>query len=237
MIDFCFVPWDRDEYTNGMSPFHRYILPVLLMAVFFSAAVIGHGQSAAAPWTILANGTGVIGVHTTRKDLVQAYGAANVADQDVDVGEGEMESGTVVFPKDPERIVEILWKDPETKTVPASARFSGQKSHWKTAQGISLGTSLKELEHLNRRPFKLAGFGWDYSGTVLSWEDGALTADLTGGGGRVFVRLDSPVSEAEYKDVAQVEGDRDFSSSHPVMQKLNPKAYQIIVVFPAPAKN
>ena len=114
MIDFCFVPWDRDEYTNGMSPFHRYILPVLLMAVFFSAAVIGHGQSAAAPWTILANGTRVIGVHTTRKDLVQAYGAANVADHDVDVGEGEMESGTVVFPKDPERIVEILWKDPET---------------------------------------------------------------------------------------------------------------------------
>jgi hypothetical protein len=38
------------------------------------------------------------------------------------------------------------------------------------------------------------------------------------------------------KDVAQVEGDHDFSSNHPVMQKLNPRAYQVIWEFSAPTK-
>jgi hypothetical protein len=173
----------------------------------------------------------------TRQDLVRIYGAPNVIDQDVDTGEGETELGTVVFPKDSERSIEILWQDPEKKTLPASAQIEGAKSLWKTVHNISLGTSLRDLERLNGRPFKLAGFGWDYSGTVTSWENGALAAELDGGHGRVILRLDSSTPQAADKDVAQVVGDRDFSSHHPVMQKLNPTAYQIIWVFGSPTQN
>jgi hypothetical protein len=198
---------------------------------------LGFGQTATDPWLILASGDkGAINAHTTRQEFVRMYGASNVVDQDVDVGEGETEPGTIIFPKDAQRSIEILWKDPDKKTEPRSATISGKKSRWHTIRGISLGTSLRELESLNGRPFKLAGFGWDYSGTVTSWESGALAAELDGGHGRVFLRLDSGTSEAVDKEVAQVEGDRDFSSNHPVMQKLNPRAYQIIWVFPSPAK-
>src|SRR5262249_17019350 len=154
----------------------------------------------------------VIGPRTARKDLVEAYGAANVVDQDVDVGEGETQPGTVIFPKDPERLIEILWTDPEKKTVPASAQVSGARTRWKTAHNISLGTSLRDLERLNGRPFRLAGFGWDYSGTVMSWENGSLAGDFAGGHGRVIIRLDSPASESVDKDVARVEGDGVFPS-------------------------
>jgi hypothetical protein len=204
----------------------------------FLATLLAFGQATSDPWLILASGeAGSIGARTTRQDLVRIYGASNVVDQDVDVGEGETQPGTVVFPKDSERLIEILWQDPERKTLPASAQIEGAKSLWKTVHNISLGTSLKDLERFNGRPFKLAGLGWDYSGTVTSWDNGALAAELDGGHGRVILRLDSPTPEAVDKDVAQVAGDRDFSSHHPVMQKLNPTAYQIIWVFRSPTQN
>jgi hypothetical protein len=209
-----------------------------LAGFLFLVTMLGSGQASADPWLILASGEkGPINAQTTRQDLVRAYGASNVVDQDVDVGEGETEPGTVVFPKDAQRSIEILWKDPDKKTEPSSATISGKSSRWHAVHGISLGTSLKDLERLNGRPFKLAGFGWDYSGTVTSWENGALAAELDGGHGRVILRLDSPTPEAVDKDVAQVEGDRDFSSHHPVMQKLNPTAYQVIWVLGSPTQN
>jgi hypothetical protein len=209
-----------------------------LAGFLFLATMPSFGQAPPDPWLILASGEkGSLNARTTRRDLVRMYGASNVVDQDVDVGEGETQPGTVVFPKDPERSIEILWQNPETKTLPASAQIEGAKSRWKAVHNISLGTSLRDLERLNGRPFKLAGFGWDYSGTVTSWENGTLAAELDGGDGRVILRLDSPTPEAVDKDVAQVEGDRDFPSDHPVMQKLNPAAYQIIWVFPSATKH
>jgi hypothetical protein len=45
---------------------------------------------------------------------------------------------------------------------------SGGACEWKAAHGITLGTSLVQLERLNRHPFTLAGFGWDYGGRVLA---------------------------------------------------------------------
>lgn len=36
------------------------------------------------------------------------------------------------------------------------------------------GTSLKELQRLNGKPFRLFGFSWDYGGLVESWQKGRL---------------------------------------------------------------
>ena len=69
---------------------------ILRLARFaFLATTLGFGQAAPDPWLILASGErGSINAHTSRQDLVRMYGAANVVDQDVDIGEGEMQSGT-----------------------------------------------------------------------------------------------------------------------------------------------
>jgi hypothetical protein len=196
------------------------------------------GQVEPDHWLILPNGEGgAINVHTTRRDLVRMYGAANVVDQDVDVGEGETQPGTVVFPRDPQRSITILWQDFPRMTLPASAQIEGRSSRWHAVHGISLGTSLRELEKLNGQPFHLSGFGWDYSGTVLSWNKGSLSRGLGefgGGHGRLIVRLDSRAeSRLSAEEQSQVDGDRDILSDQPVMQKLNPRAYEIIWEFPS----
>jgi hypothetical protein len=207
----------------------------ILAGLFFLAITLGVGQATPDPWLLLASSNeGTINGHTTREDLVRVYGKANVVDRDIDIGEGETQPGTVVFPNDPKRSIEILWRDPVKKTQPSSAQIQGDASLWKARHGISLGTSLKQLEQFNGKPFQLAGFGWDYSGTVMSWENGSLATELDGEHGRVIVRLESrPGSDVPQEEQNQVMGDQDFSSHHAVMQKLNPVAYQIIWIFPS----
>jgi hypothetical protein len=61
-------------------------------------------------WLILPGGAsgGMITVTTTEAELAATYGKTNVVAQDVDLGEGETEPGTVLFPHDPTREVDIL---------------------------------------------------------------------------------------------------------------------------------
>ena len=150
---------------------------------------------------------------------------------DVDVGEGQTEPGTVLFADDPERKLEITWKDPVNKRNPKSIQIGGKKSVWKTAEGISLGSSLQEIERINGGPFTLAGFGWDYSGTVTSWKNGRLAAPFSKNG-RILLRLTPERENAlSRRELNAVSGDSDHSSREPAMQKLNPRVYQIIVLF------
>jgi hypothetical protein len=189
-------------------------------------------QAAPDPWLILASGEkSAINAHTTRADLVRMYGAANVVDEEADVGEGDMETVTTVFPRDPKRSIDILWKDPDKKTAPDSLTIRGCASRWKTEHNISLGMSLKRLEGLNGKPFHLSGLGWDYAGTVLSWADGILAPDLSGAQGHVILRLTcsgNPVTKEEGSAVAP---DGDFSSQNAIMQKINPTVGEIKWVF------
>lgn len=206
---------------------------IAALGIFLCCLVsVATGQPKPEDWLIVPGGaSGPITASTTRAGLAARYGEANVVDQNIDVGEGEMKPGTLLFPKDPQRSLEILWKDPKTKLSPKFLTVHGKASLWKTVHEISLGTSLKELEHINGQPFVLSGFGWDYSGTVTSWKSGVLEKELQANG-RVTLRLDTEDETAvERSDMDQVVGDRDFSSAHPVMQKINPRVYEIIWVF------
>ena len=201
------------------------------------------GQVPSDPWLILPDGKqGSINVHTTRQDLVRAYGAKNVVDRDLDVGEGEVQPGTVLFPNDSRRSIEILWNDVENKANPSSLTIRGDKSRWKAPYDISLGTTLKQLEHMNGRPFHMAGYGWDYSGTVTSWGGGKLAHDLGEfdpqgrEAGRVILRLECRTARLTQKEEMQVAGDHDFSSTDPVLQKLNPCVSEMVWAFPQVAK-
>jgi hypothetical protein len=173
----------------------------ILAGFFYLATILGFSQATLGPWLILAGGEkGAINPNTTRKDLVRMYGAANVVDEEADVGEGELESVTTLFPKDSKRSIEIMWKDPDKKTAADSLTIRGCASRWKTAHNISLGMSLKQLESLNGRPFHLSGLGWDYGGSVLSWSDGTLAPELSGAHGHVILRLTcsgNPVTKEE----------------------------------------
>ena len=176
---------------------------------------------------------GAITARTSEADLRRIYGSRNVVPGEVGLGEGETVPGTIVFPNDPRRRIEIAWKNAKTRRSPDFIQFSGGKSRWQLAPGISLGTSLKTLEKLNGKGFVLLGFQWDYAGTVVSWNGGALARSFGKDAKVVTLRL-SPANydnQALAKDFDATVGDGEFSSKNRSMQKINPTVYQIIVNF------
>lgn len=200
-----------------------------LMLVAVGAAMASAGPADDA-WLIVPGvRVGAIMRTASELDLIRAYGHGNVRTQDINVGEGVTERGTVVFPDEPIKRAAVLWKDLSNNQMPERIQITGSKTLWKMAQGITLGTSLRELERLNGRPFVLTGFGWDYGGTIISWERGAL-ARAFATGGRIILRL-RPPSGLTQGVLRPVTGDREFRSNHATMQRLNPRIYQMIIEF------
>ena len=184
--------------------------------------------SSASPWQILpARSAGPVTPASSEASLKQQLGPDVVKTTRIELGEGETTPGTVLFPADSLRRAEIVWHDTVNRSRPARLVLRGSRSEWKVGPGISLGTSLRELERINGRPFTLAGFGWDYAGVITEWGGGALDSALGG------VKLYVDPGPAQYQSAAysQVLGDRDYSSSLSPMQQLNPRVAQIFVDF------
>ena len=203
-----------------------------LAGFVFLATLLGFGQTMPDPWLILSGGkTGSINAHTTRNDLVRLYGTANVVDQDVDVGEGEMQSATFLFPKDPERRIEILWKDPGTKTAPESADVRGKKSRWHALHGISLGTTSTELEHINGQPFlwTVMNDGTDMRQGLISWRGGALEKEFQEDG-RVILELEGAPTKGA---LPRSPHESETNSDDPVWRRQNPRVSRMRWLFPS----
>jgi hypothetical protein len=167
-------------------------------------------------------------VHATDDEAALAgrLGAANVARDTLWLAEGAHTLGTVLFPADPRRRVEVAWSDTVRRARPEFVRVNTDSSQWRVVPGVGMGTTLAELERLNGRPFKLLGFHWDYEGTVSSWEGGRLDSLWSGA---VMLRLRPPPNPPA--DLTrQVLGDRELTSSHPAMQRLAPRVYEIRVL-------
>ena len=166
--------------------------------------------------------------------LQRSFGSPDVDTTSVPLGdtEGDMLPATVLFPHDPMRRIEIVWKDRNALQYPRYVWLNRAPTAWRTSQGITIGTSLRELERLNRGPFHLAGFAFDESGAVTSWDGGRLMA-LAGSTCDVRVWLDSlgDSNAADSKWYKQVVGDRDFSSRDPAMQALNPRVSRLQIVY------
>lgn len=87
------------------------------------------------------------------------------------------------------------------------------------SQGIGIGTNLKTIQAINKKPFVMAGFGWQYGGTILSWEGGNLKDK------KLDIIFESP-SQNQAKEIA---GATDYFSSHEALQTLNPKVKYLAV--------
>lgn len=155
------------------------------------------------------------------------YGVEAVTTKRIEIGEGETVPGSVLYDQDSLRRAEIIWQDTVERRHPARIVLRGSRNQWQVGPGISLGTSLADLERLNGRPFTLAGFGWDYGGVVTDWRGGALDSSLT----NIKLYLDPGSAQHSSEAYSQVLGDRDYSSALPPMQQLAPRVYQIFVDF------
>jgi hypothetical protein len=129
--------------------------------------------------------TDPFGRESTRLDLVRAFGAANVVDEQID-GPGGVAWRTVIYPNDPRRRLEILWGDEENRRLLAAIWIRGE-SQWTGWRKVHIGMTLEEIEGLNGRPFRLIDFNNDGAGTVTSWQGGAM--ERIPGGCHFFVRF------------------------------------------------
>jgi len=210
-------------------------LNLLFVACWFliSACTPVHSSAQSSYQIIPRVRVGAITPRMSENDLRRIYGRRNVRSTKVSLGEGEYEPGTVIYPNDPHRMIEITWKDAGRKRYPKRFQVTGERSVWSTLEGVGLGTRLKELERINGKPFVLAGFGWDYEGTVVSWEGGKLAEKFEKNDRVVILRLNDQTGHGlPEAEAGSVLGDRDFPSTNQVMQKINPKVYQIIIEFP-----
>lgn len=219
--------------TLGRRP--TLLLVATLLGVFggpSSARSVQRTEPTNTRWLIVPAGrVADIEATSSLSELEKRFGPENVQQAKINLGEGDFADGTVLYPQDPTRRVDIVWKD-KSQRAPATLRVHGNASQWGIAPGITLGTSLKEIERLNGGPFTLTGFAYDYSGTITDWNGGRL-APLRTGLPHAFIRLE-PGTEAHSSmraDYAEVNGDHDFSSRREAMQRLNPKVYELVISY------
>jgi hypothetical protein len=188
----------------------------------------------AAPARTLPFSCDVFSPRTSATKLAARFGAANLTTAMVNWGEGDVSPATVLFADDAEARLEIHWSDERNQRNPDAVRVREDKTRWTSPAGITIGTTLRTLERLNGRPFRLAGFAFDWAGTVTTWSGGRLGA-RRGADCLVAVRLNPrPESnrDGRLKGLAeQVDGDKIFSSRHPAMQALNPSVYELLIDY------
>jgi hypothetical protein len=165
---------------------------------------------------------------TSREALAQLFGEDNLTDEEVSVGEGFTQPGTVVDLGE-ERSFSIVWTD-ESRSQPQEVRDLG--SAWTTPQGIGVGTPFSELQQ-KLGAFELYGLGWDYGGTV-AFEDSKLSQyqDL------LILRVQPTEESAKNSSSAlqAVSGDSLFPSSDPNFQDLDLEVAEMIVYLTPPAE-
>lgn len=165
----------------------------------------------------------------TRADIVRIFGSKNLQDDEIQTSDMANEVGTKVFWGQPDVALAIFWisdaPDARIRRVRVCPnQLLPGKCRWHTAEGITLGTSLKELERINGHAFQVNGFDWGFGGLITSWSGGRLQKFASSCGG-LNVRLDpapGDASDERARLLDDVEGDDEFASSHASMQALNP---------------
>jgi hypothetical protein len=166
--------------------------------------------------------SGAFAKGSSHLQLATVFGSENVTFTDVDGPEGTRIPGSVLFPKDPKRRLEVIWNDAAGRRDTQVIDINGQ-SAWTGPKGLKLGMPLAAVEKLNGRPFRLTGFGGDNAGSVLGWNDGAL-AKLPGDCA-IGMRF-APDASA----TATAEG--ELSSDDASLRAAKPKVVEILIGYP-----
>ena len=176
-------------------------------------------------WTFVPGArVGPITAQTDYDELVATFGAANVTDAPVDLGEGETEPGTAALAGTPEALV-IQWESYRKR--PKAVHMHGEGGRWKSLDGIGIGTPLSTLVRLNGKPIEFAGLGWDNSGYVTNWNGGALERSYTLRS-RFELNL-APVEPYTDDDYLALAGDSEFSSDLTAVGRLNLRITRIVI--------
>jgi hypothetical protein len=159
--------------------------------------------------------------------LAIKYDSRNITFGEVDGPEGSKIPGSILFPNDPKRRLEVIWAKDAGRSETSVIAING-KSQWSAPKGMKLGLPLAALEKANGRPFKLSGFDADGSTGVAGWEGGALGA--IPGGCKIGMRLAAdPKVPKEAR--AAVSGDKEILSNDAGVRALKPMVVEILIGY------
>ena len=117
---------------------------------------------------------GPIRASAKEEDLLQLFGAEQVQRRTIYVAEGtEKRDVSVIYPYSANEVI-LFWRDNQYGQRLSHAWVKKEDSSWKTAENITVGTPLAELNRLNGQPFRIVGFGWDYGGYIPVRQEGTL---------------------------------------------------------------
>ncbi len=145
----------------------------LLVIAILSIPIISFSQKKD-KYLIAKNYFAGVTASSTINDLYNYFGEDNVK-EDIDYGPEGNDSipVTTVFTDTHKEFV-IFWKEGKFHQQPGFIQFSNAKAPYKTAQGISVGTSLQTLIDKNKTIIEFIGFSWDYGGIITSFKKGKL---------------------------------------------------------------
>lgn len=158
----------------------------------------------------------------TVADVLEIYGS-NARLDTIYLGEGIYDQGVVIFPDDPQKRAEIYWDNSIDSLRPTFLRINGDdrlQSLWHTRDGITIGTTIEDVETINGKPFKIWGFEWDFGGMVNSWEGGRLPETL----GLTFAPTVEDVPE-------YLLGQVELQSNQPALRAIKPVVVSMIISF------
>ena len=182
--------------------------------------------AAAAPALTIAC-SGPFAKDSSHLKLAVKYDSRNITFGEVDGPEGSKIPGSILFPNDPKRRLEVIWAKDAGRSEPSVIAING-KSQWGAPKGMKLGLPLAALEKANGRPFKLSGFDAEGHAGVADWEGGALGS--ISGGCKMGMRLAAdPKTPKEAR--AAVAGDKEILSSDAGVRALKPMVMEILIGY------
>ncbi len=158
-------------------------LAVAAAVLVTSSAIAQNAPPAEGPITCASP----VAASDTAKSLMQRYGKDAVM-QDLPGAEGETYKGLLLFPKSrDQRIAVSFTEDKAKRAAGLTLREGGKASKWSVG-GITIGSSVADVQKANGKPFLVSGFEWDYGGFVTDFKGGTLGRPMQGGC-RVTVRF------------------------------------------------
>lgn len=169
---------------------------------------------------------GQMTANTTQADLINIYGAAHVAKDSLSVGENLYIPSTKLFPNMPDEL-RIAWQPEAMFQKIARIIIEHPNSRWKTAHGITVGTSLQDIVDFNQTNFNIFGLDQPYPANIVSWEGG----ELDGKGIGILFGFDKATFEQlPPAEKASISGEEIYTDEA-ALQKLDLKVKQLFLYF------
>jgi hypothetical protein len=190
-------------------------------------------QAQTAAGDMVLSCTGPFVKTATHASLVKHFGAKNVAWETVDGPEGSTYQVTAIYPKEPKKRLEVIWRDEAGRKDLLGLDVKSENTMWTGPGGLKMKMPIAQVEKLNGKPFMLTGYEWDMWGQVVDWKNGKMPAVAKAAGCDVVtVRLDAT------GDTSTVGGEGPFASNSKGMKKAKPvvESFGVGIAYPEAAQ-